>query len=338
MKKIIITILIMLFFIPFIVNAETCDTDKITIESITLENKSDNVEELSEATATGKNISIDLSMLSVGDSIEYNLLIKNDSNEDYTFDDTSLNLGSDYIDYSFEAEDNSNIVKANSSKNITLMIKYNKEVPEDKFENGPYFDNKTLKVNLSNGQTITVPNTIKNSNIIQLLFFVILLLIISVSLYIIFKKKKYGRFIALLIGIAIIIPISVQALCKCEIEIVSKITIDQESFTGVIYRYNENSVTVGDSIRPKGYWIIEDTEDIVSIGLEFESKSECEEEKENQLEQGWVTAESNLICKKYIRGAGAYKLSASELNKSYYIRDEVVNNIITKAQVCFITD
>ena len=97
MKKFILSILLFLMFIPFVVNAETCDTDKITIENIAIESKSDNVEELSQATASGKNINLNLSMSKVGDSIEYRFVVKNYSNEDYELDKTSLNLNSDYI-------------------------------------------------------------------------------------------------------------------------------------------------------------------------------------------------------------------------------------------------
>lgn len=46
MKKYILSILLFVMFIPFMVNAETCDTNKITIKNITIENKTDNVEEL----------------------------------------------------------------------------------------------------------------------------------------------------------------------------------------------------------------------------------------------------------------------------------------------------
>ena len=122
MKKFILPILLFLMFIPYIVNAETCDTDKITIKNIAIESKSDNVEELSQATASGKNINLNLSMSEVGDNIEYKFVVKNDSNEDYELDKTSLNLNSDYINYLFETEDNSNVVKANSSKTVTLRV------------------------------------------------------------------------------------------------------------------------------------------------------------------------------------------------------------------------
>lgn len=44
MKKIALQILLLMMFLPFIVNAENCDIDKITISSITIEKKSANVE------------------------------------------------------------------------------------------------------------------------------------------------------------------------------------------------------------------------------------------------------------------------------------------------------
>lgn len=238
MKKYILPILLLIFFIPFYVNAETCDTDKITISSITMENKSDNVEELEAATASGKNINLNLSMSEVGDNIEYKFIVKNDSNEDYELDKTSLNINSDYINYSFKTNDNSNIVKANSTKNVTLRVEYKTEVPEDKFENGTYSDNKAMTVQLSNGNTIDVSDTFKNPNTgVQsyiLIFMVILL--VSGTMYVLLKKKKYTKFMILIIGATIIIPISVYALCKCEIKIESKIEIKKvEEFKSFCY-------------------------------------------------------------------------------------------------------
>ena len=47
MKKIFLFILLLLF-IPLFVNAETCDMDKISIESIQLSSKSDNIDEKSQ--------------------------------------------------------------------------------------------------------------------------------------------------------------------------------------------------------------------------------------------------------------------------------------------------
>lgn len=230
MKKILLPILLFMMFIPFYVNAETCDTNKISISSIIVESKSDNVEEVEEATASGKNLNLNLSMSEVGDSIEYRFVVKNDSNENYELDKTSLNLNSDYINYSLETEDNSNIVKANSSKNVTLRVEYKTEVPEDKFESGSYSDNKTMSVQLSNGNTINVPDTLKNPNtgVQSYILILFIILLVSITVYVLLKKKKYTKFMILIIYAIIIIPVSVYALCKCEINIESKVLIESK--------------------------------------------------------------------------------------------------------------
>ena len=236
MKKFILPVLLFLMFIPFYVNAETCDTDKITISSITMENKSDNVEELETATASGKNISLNLSMSEVGDNIEYKFVVKNDSNEDYELDKTSLNLKSDYINYLFKTDDNSNVVKPKTSKNVTLRVEYKTEVSEDKFENGTYNDSKTMTVNLSTGDTINVPDILKNPNtgVQSYIIILTLILIISITSCVILRKKKYAKFMILVIESAILIPISVYALCKCDIIIKTKIMI-KKNYNPCIY-------------------------------------------------------------------------------------------------------
>ena len=235
MKKFILPILLFLMFIPFYVNADNCDTDKITISSITMENKSDNVEELEAATASGKNIKLNLSMTEVGDNIEYKFIVKNDSNEDYELDKTSLNINSDYINYSFVTEDISSVVKANSSKNVILRVEYKNEVPEDKFESGTYKENKTMTVQLSNGNTVDVPDTLKNPNtgVQSYIILFTLILIINVTSYMILRKKKYTKFMILILAATILIPISVYALCNYEIRVESNIIINKERYIAI---------------------------------------------------------------------------------------------------------
>ena len=188
MKRLILLILILIMFLPFYVNAETCDTNKISISSIIVESKSDNVEELNEATASGKSINLNISMSEVEDYIEYKFVIKNESNEDYKIDKTSLNINSDYINYLFETDDNSNIVKAKSFKNVTLRVEYKNEVLEDKFENGTYNDNKSMIVQLNNGN-----NTLKNpkTGVQSYVLISIIVLLVSGTLYVLLKKKMW---------------------------------------------------------------------------------------------------------------------------------------------------
>ena len=80
MKKIMFTFLLLIFFIPYYVNAETCNIDKISISSITIENKTDNVIEIKEATVVDKKIDLNISVSELGDNIKYRIVIKNDSN------------------------------------------------------------------------------------------------------------------------------------------------------------------------------------------------------------------------------------------------------------------
>ena len=252
MKKYIFTIILLILFIPYIVNAETCDTNKISISSIEIENQSDDVEELSKGTASDKSINLNLSMSEVGDNIKYKIVVKNDSNEDYELGKNSLNINSDYIDYTLESENNNYIVNANSSKTLYLKIEYKNKVPEDKFETGSFVDNKTIILDLSTGDTILNPNTKTQTDLLILIF----IILITVSLYFLFRKRKYTKTM-LIIGLSIIIPISGYALCKCDINIKSKIVINKGDaitvpFTGIKYGVyaSNNKLIIGNEVSP----------------------------------------------------------------------------------------
>ena len=136
-------------------------------------------------------------------------------------DKNSFIINSDYIEYTFESEDDNNLVKANSSRTIYLKINYASEVPDEAFESGTYNDNKLMLLNLATDDTIDVTDTLTNPSTGVQWYIIILLIILVISgtLYIILKKKQYIKFIVLIIGITIIIPISVYALCKCNISI-----------------------------------------------------------------------------------------------------------------------
>ena len=85
MKKIIL-LMIIVMSIPFFVKAETCDSDKITISSIKIENKSESVNEINPVNINGKNINLNLSMIEPGDNIQYKMVVQNNSNDDYELD------------------------------------------------------------------------------------------------------------------------------------------------------------------------------------------------------------------------------------------------------------
>ena len=125
--KIILPLFLFMMLLAFVVNAENCDTDKISISSITLKDKSDNVTEGNKASVNDKNIKLDLNMLKLGANVEYEIVVNNESDADYELDKSSFNFNSDYVYYSISSNDESNIVKANSTKTINLKVEYKNE-------------------------------------------------------------------------------------------------------------------------------------------------------------------------------------------------------------------
>ena len=222
MKKIVLAFL--LAIIPFVIYAETCNTDKISINSISIENITENATELDEPIANGKSINVNLGMSQVGDNARYKIVIQNDSDDDYEFDKTSINIAADYINYRLESEDDSSIIKGNSSKTFYLVAEYKNEVPTEAFQLGKYNDNKVLTVNLSTGSELINPKTGVKSYTLILSF----IIIVSSAIYLALNKKGYASLMVIIIGSMIILPISVHAICKCELKLESNVEIKQE--------------------------------------------------------------------------------------------------------------
>ena len=224
MKKILLILIIL--FIPFFVNAKTCDDSKISISSISVEEKTDNVIEISEATANGRNINVNLNIKNVNDSIKYKVVIRNDSDEEYVLDKNSININSNYIKYALDLEGDSTTIKGKSSKTVYLVIKYEEEVPESAFVSGKYNETKTMSINLSN-EDISNPKTGDQTTIT-----IIKMLGVSLALFIVCTvliNNKKVKLMIVSLGFIIMIPFTIDALCQTEIKINSKVTISDGS-------------------------------------------------------------------------------------------------------------
>ena len=145
MKKAVI--LLVLLLIPFIVNAEECDITKISITSMEQSGIEGNTEELSNPTFEGRNVGFNLKMYEVGDSITYDMTIKNESEEDYMIDEDTFKTDSEYIEYSLTTDDGTNVVKANSTKGLVLAVTYKSEIDSSDFTDNKYdASNKTALI------------------------------------------------------------------------------------------------------------------------------------------------------------------------------------------------
>ena len=224
MKKIIISLLV-LILIPFMVNAKGCEPDKITIQSVTINNKTENVSEKTIPSIKDKTINIGLNMSEVGDSIEYRMIVKNDSNEDYLLDKRTISNNSDYIDYTLETRDKTNIIKAKDQKEVYLRVEYKNKVASNLFENGVYNDNKNLKVNLSTDDSNNILNPKTG---ISLIVIILLLIGIGAIIYLFIKIKKPSKVLLFIIGMTLVIPLGVYAICKFDITVDSSVTIKIE--------------------------------------------------------------------------------------------------------------
>ena len=119
MKRLLFFLLLFLLFIP-VVSAVECKNCSVSIESISLDD-SDHVKELAEAKVTEQDIELQLKMVNVGDSIQYKIVLKNDSNRNYELESNSISSNSEYVDYILMAEDDSTVIQSHSSKTMILM-------------------------------------------------------------------------------------------------------------------------------------------------------------------------------------------------------------------------
>ena len=230
-------ILLIILLIPILVIAEECDVSKILITSIEQVDINGDTEVLSEPKIEDKTIKFNLRMYEVGDSISYNLVIKNDSDEDYIIDDDSFSIDSDYIEYIVTSDNN--IIKAKSIKNVLFKINYSNEVDSSLLNNNRFnsFINTNLRMNTldkensiidSNNKEDTSNNDknkegVKNpiTSIFSIKILIITLLVAFAIAYLtITNRKKYNKYIVLIYSL-LYIPF-IYAIC------ISNYVIDNE--------------------------------------------------------------------------------------------------------------
>ena len=233
---------LILLLIPFLVLAEECDTSKITIKSIDQSAIKGRTEVIDDPEIKDKNIKLNLKMYDVGDSITYDMTIKNDSEEDYMIDEDTFKTDSDYIEYTLKTNDNNNVVKAKSTKDVTLTVTYKKEVENNLLSNNKFDATNSLKLSLNTNEkeqpleVITTdnikesvdPKQVKNpltSKSSMMLIIFILLTIIIFAYILIKRKNKYTKYL-LIIGLMLLIP-TVYAVCKVDIEVEATIEIEK---------------------------------------------------------------------------------------------------------------
>ncbi|MBR6133606.1 MAG: BspA family leucine-rich repeat surface protein [Bacilli bacterium] len=228
MKKILLFIILL---IPFYVYAEdSCSQDDIQIESITLDSTQGNIEQTSEPTNDNNSINLGLKANVIDDNAVYKVVIKNTSNQDYTFDKSSLST--DYLNYDITYEDNSDIVKAGESKTIYLKVHYATKPATTDLTNGVVTTQPKVTFNLQKEEEVKtiieeVVNAITNPNTGDKVLIYLGLLIISLIItFILLRKYKKAKLTTMLITTFLITTQIVKAVCTCQLNINTELEID----------------------------------------------------------------------------------------------------------------
>lgn len=245
-KKLFVVLALLFVFIPTLLKAQddttpTCNDNAITIESITLEEKSDDVTEVAQPTIEGKKINLNLKIKNLNDSIKYKLVVKNNSEEDYAVA-TDINDSTNYVTYTYSSNEQGNVISAGSSRILYLTVTYKNQVPASAFSGGTYTDNKDLVIDLStditdpnadiggntSGDTIIYDDTpVVNpkTGVSGTILFIIVALFIAGIVYAVFKSKSI-KHLVIIAGLMTLVPLTIYAVCSCQLSVDSKVTIE----------------------------------------------------------------------------------------------------------------
>jgi hypothetical protein len=219
MKRVSYLLIILLLSIVLVPIVFAKDTVKI--ESYKLVKQSEFTTELSNPKIDGLNISFDLSFGRVKDYATYQIVVDNSTDKDYEISKDTDFKTSKYISYSYDFENNNNIVKANSKLTMYITITYSKEVPASELKNGQYTENNKVTISLIN-DPVENPDSAIDISIKSLIILIIIGLLITI--YLVTKKKAYLNILLLII----LIPTIINAAEKLYITVTTKITIAEK--------------------------------------------------------------------------------------------------------------
>ena len=234
MRKIIISILLLiLFIIPTIVNAQS----KYEIKEIKMIGQEGSAIEKEPASFSNGKLNINVKLTAPKDSIKYQIKISNISNVQYLMNIDTQNLSNEYIKYTVEYENNTPKINPKETKTIQLSIKMENDVPLERLinNNGIYTDKKTINISLTNDNEIKQnPKTLNNTIII-----LSLILLLVILLVLIIKYEKMRSILSIFLIIYLLIPPHTIAIEKVDLIIESEVEINKQA-TYTIRSYNYN--------------------------------------------------------------------------------------------------
>ena len=196
MKKIVLAVLafVLLLSVPFV----KADNNKISIKNFTMLEKSANVESSIES-FNGLDINADISFNELNDYVKYELVLKNNSDVDYTIASVSDDNQNGHITISYEVSDNE--FKAGKEVSVYLTMKYTSLIGTTR---EAVADALSISLNYDNGEESSVNiNPSTGDNIVR--YFVTFGVSVLALVFIFFGARKRKLLKALVI-VAILVP------------------------------------------------------------------------------------------------------------------------------------
>jgi surface protein len=209
LKRWIISVCIAIVaFLAFVIvsRADAQKTDTVTIDSVSVANKSPYVDEVAPASFEDDKLNLDLVMTNIGDSITYRLVVSNHNSHDYEMDSSNFLVEKDYVSYRLTIEDGGTVIKVNESKVILVTVEFTTEVPESMLENGYYRDTQSLSILLSALDGENPP-----TNSYDLTPCIVIVLCCGLCIFFVVKNSKTRKGIIVLIAVLSLVPLGVTA-------------------------------------------------------------------------------------------------------------------------------
>ena len=212
-----------LVFIPNVYAAED-----IEIKNITPAGKSNNATYCENPEINGLSISFEgITFKDKGDFVTYKVDVVNNSNEDYEINDGTAFSDNKYFKYEFEFAGDSNIVPKKSTKQMTIKISYDKDIPASAFDNnGTFREENNMTINLTN-KPVTTGNPKTGSGIVVALILLFLAFVAATSM-VISNKTKLNKELIMILALALaIVPVTIYAAKMVTIKLDTEIIIDK---------------------------------------------------------------------------------------------------------------
>ena len=226
LKYVLFAVIISLFVIPYV------KADSISIKSIDLTEKSETTIINSEPTFSGLEMNYDLTFKNVNDYAMYRIVIENNTNKEYKVTENTAFKVSEYVTYFYTKDQ---VINANSTTDISITIKYTKQIDEDLIPEGQETFKETNQAILELKDENDVPVENPKTGIASPLVWLLALLVVSSISVFLIKKREVTL---VMITLILLIPGILHAIEELKLVINVNVEIQKpDPVTPVVQKY-----------------------------------------------------------------------------------------------------